>query len=34
MALMAIIGASMAIIGFVRLRNFLKTNPRQQESEA
>jgi hypothetical protein len=34
LALMVMIGASMAIVGAFRLRGFLKTNPRRQENEA
>jgi len=34
MALMGMIGAAMVIIGAVRLRNFLKSNPLAQEPEA
>ena len=34
LALMVMIGTSMAIIGAVRLRGFLKANPRPQETEA
>ncbi len=34
LALMVMIGTSMAIVGAFRLRGFLKTNPRRQENEA
>jgi len=34
LALMVMIGTSMAIIGAFRLRGFLKANPRRQETEA
>ncbi|HEV8412508.1 MAG TPA: hypothetical protein VGQ49_02860 [Bryobacteraceae bacterium] len=34
LALMVMIGTSMAILGAVRLRGFLKANPRPQETEA
>jgi hypothetical protein len=34
LALMVMIGASMAVIGAFRFRNFLKANPRPQEMQA